>query len=122
MKTILCLVAAVALLAGCSKPASAIRVKWEYQTVEVENYEHKAGQTASTNAPINWQDVQVFDALPGGFFFDDQNLNKLGSDGWELVSSIPQIETMSDAALSASHEFNNIRTGKIILIFKRPLL
>lgn len=123
MKTVPVILAAAALLCGCGqKQADVPAPRWEYKVVVAENDAHH-------QESMYWQQVQTnsqamdFASLErrgvGDFDFQDKNnLDRLGTEGWELVSAIPQTETMhppnNDFAIDA------IRTGKIILIFKRP--
>jgi len=140
MKIILCLIAITALLTGCGQnPAPQTKIAhWEYKIVMVENFEHAMRHFASaelrTNIDLGLQHLQQSDAAAGNFVLDTGNAEmnennsgvdtyKLGNEGWELVSAVPQIETIPDAKFSVGRDYKpfvNIRTGKIILIFKRP--
>lgn len=94
MKTLLFVLSAIGLLAcGCQKPAAPVKTvleqvasvpHWQYVTQVVDNSER---------------------TVTGDFDF--AKLDKMGEQGWELVSAIPQ---------QAANQ-----TSKIILIFKRPL-
>jgi hypothetical protein len=149
MKSALCLLTLAALLCGCNKtaaPDASASPRWEYKTVTVKNFagvmKDVAYQEMLTNAP-DWQKHErSADSGSGDFHLDSggqmgeygADLRQLGSDGWELVSAVPQIETVADAesfhgqdydAASSSLKdgythFSNVRTGQIILIFKRP--
>ncbi len=66
-------------------------MNWEYKTVVVD-------QKSSFWGGSSFQDKEVLET----------GLNKLGQDGWELVSSTPNAEYHG-------------RTSKILLIFKRQL-
>jgi hypothetical protein len=129
MKKILCLVTSTALLCGCGQKPS----HWDYKVVTVENHAHKAAIDAmigpSTNALDQWRAAKRDD---GDFY--DLDIDELGHKGWELVSALPQTETVPDADFDDTPVYNpttqqmdpnrvrfsNIRTGKIVLIFKRP--
>jgi hypothetical protein len=76
----------------------------------------------ATNSSKGLEDMNYEASSPGSFdFYGAADLDKLGSDGWEMVASIPQAETIGDARDYDGRIFPNGRTGKIILIFKRPL-
>jgi hypothetical protein len=124
MKTIIVLllasaVTAAALLCGCQKAAAPIR--WEYKMVALENYEHEAAHAAykgmDTNQKQGLYEMQQADGSAGDFSFTKE-VKELGRDGWELVAAVPQTETI-DAKFRAGSSAN-IRTGKILLVFKRP--
>lgn len=150
MKRIFCIFAA-ALLCGCTKvPSTPVASKsetpmrWEYKVVEVDNFEGEmkadAHREMLTNAPDWLQHSRAADSASGNFVLNGSAamgkygapLYDLGYDGWELVSAIPQTETIPDAEKFHGQDFiagklqdgythfSNIRTGKIILIFKRP--
>lgn len=124
MKTVFTIVALVICLCGC-RPAQnnpAARTRWEYKTVEYENY---ADADTVPMIQTNLDLYQEHRTMAGGFGFESPasfpkvNLSDLGRDGWELVSAVSQVETMEDAGTRI--RFNNIRTGKVTLIFKRPI-
>jgi hypothetical protein len=152
MRTAL-IILATTLLCGCSKPATPTTTsaeskiqRWEYKVVTVENFagylKESAFQESLTNTDLGLKHDRDADSGAGSFLFDGAqgggkyyaDLYYLGNDGWELVSAVPQLETVPDAEKfhgqdfdSASGtlkdgytHFNNVRTGKIILIFKRP--
>jgi hypothetical protein len=129
MKIHLYTLAAAALLAGCGKPTTALApVRWEYKTVEMENYEHFRESVfyyeIETNAEVGLEHTAASLRSDGSFLFSlsgkyGVDFNSLGSEGWELVSAIPQIETTHP--ISHDEVIAAVRTGKIILIFKRPL-
>lgn len=139
MKTALCLLAATVLLSGCSKSAAPAGVtKWEYKVVTFENFEHHmhelADQEFTTNTDLGLQDLVYADRDAGDFHLDffptnvadlnnsmSTDIYSLGNQGWELVSAVPQTETIyAKDDVGSSREYSNVRTGKIILIFKRP--
>jgi hypothetical protein len=122
-------------LCGCNKsPVVPPIQKWEYKIVEVENFEHRMEESAqseiSTNSEAGLQDIASarFDA--GDFHLDQPpgketdleqfglDIYALGQQGWELVSAIPQTETTHP--VSHDDVIASVRTGKVILIFKRP--
>ncbi len=108
---------AAALLCGCQP-------KWEYKTVTIDNLAADAAflllNDKAKSATEAMKGYDSANASPGTFNLETptvlgitntpDSLNHLGREGWELVSAVPQIETLK----------SNIRTGKIILIFKRP--
>ena len=120
LSALLCAICASAFICGC-KPAPTIATKWEYKTVEADNYAHAAVQEAylvmKTNSDQGLRDIRSSENSIGGFWMDD--LYKYGQDGWELVAAVPQIETV-DAKDYDDRRIANVRTGKIILLFKRP--
>jgi hypothetical protein len=143
MKTTIAIIF-VALICGCkpTAPATAPIQKWEYKVVVIENIEHYLH-----NASVGQEHLRMSDASAGDFNLDinapisftDQlynlNIQKLGQEGWELVSAVPQTETNPDAETGENwgidsqgkagflnyRKFSNTRTGAIILIFKRPV-
>ncbi|MGA2178799.1 MAG: hypothetical protein ABSH15_04370 [Verrucomicrobiota bacterium] len=131
MKTTIYLVAIAALLCGCNKPS-----QWEYKTVEVDNSIHGYLERAKTKTSDS-ERAEVYrteNSEPGDFGNLEIQLAKIGDEGWELVGAVPELETPSQAERldgNDLHEteplvtprykpFTNVRTGKIILIFKRP--
>jgi hypothetical protein len=134
MKIIVSVLFTAALLCGCQKhetpkPAANKTQQWEYKTVEVENYAHgqaiKALYESETNLDLMVKHLFFANSHDGSFEFSggydkySVDLYKLGSDGWELIAAVPQLETEPNAQYENTR-FNNTRTGKIILIFKRP--
>lgn len=133
---------ALILLPGCSKPPAP--VKWEYEVITVENTEHWYWQMSyhemETNSAGALEHMRANKADAGGFSLDfatkdyGADIRAEGRDGWELVSAVPQLETVPDAEYDAGDTYNadtgkftprrlpfaNVRTGKVILIFKRP--
>lgn len=115
MKTAIAILITALLLCGCHKTRL-----WEYKVVELENSAHHL-VAGSVDLSGKYLDAQK---EPGDFKLDsleapdafNTDLNNLGSDGWELIAAVPQTETEHPVDKSPS----NIRTGKIILIFKRP--
>jgi len=136
MKFTIFILAAVVLLFGCSKPAEpakfATATRWEYKSITVENDAYKwelnhTGEivdqyaTNSKAAPdySSWEAARSFE---GDFDLNEsQALDQAGRDGWELVNAIPVIQTVPQLEdRVAGTRYDNIRTGKIVLIFKRP--
>ena len=101
---------AAILLMGCgasSKEASQAVAKWEYRVVDI------VGEDASEKAD--------FKALT----FSDPTtmLNRLGSEGWELVSSYTEESTVfpnfgNDSYVNGLRD--NARTSVVHFVFKRP--
>jgi hypothetical protein len=130
-----------ALLCGCRKPAQrATSIQyWEYKVVTVKNdigeiEEYEATNKIPSSAIIDCDsDSGEFHLNEGGSDDYRVDMDELGREGWELVSAVPQIETVPGAEKEVGTVFNvgtdkldpnmvkftNIRTGKIILIFKR---
>jgi hypothetical protein len=143
-KQLVSIIIAVIFLTGCSKPPQTFTPQhWEYKVVTVENIEHSMKEDAytvmQTNSDLGLKQVRTADADYGDFYLDlgdatgkySVNIQALGKDGWELVSAVPQIEAVPNAEADGDEydaetktfstiKFTNIRTGKIILIFKRP--
>jgi hypothetical protein len=138
MKKLLCFLAATALLCGCGKPAApppAPAIHWEYKTVEVENSQHGYLLRSKTKvASDEW--IEAFRSEksdPGDFWRLENELDKIGSDGWEIVACMPELESLPQAEFFDGQDYHetephftprykpfvNIRTGKILLIFKR---
>jgi len=140
------MVIAASLLAGCSRRATQPPSGWEYKVVSVENSDHGIVNSASammqTNVVAALKAVRLAKADAGSFHLESgpngeysDYINVLGAQGWELVSAVPQIETIPDAEqevgtafnpdtktlASSFFRFSNVRTGRIILIFKRRL-
>jgi hypothetical protein len=131
---------AILLLAGCNKPAPAGQPPaarhWEYRVEEVENYEttdaYNAVQEMKTNPIMGNARYELAQSVGGIFHFSHPprpgsgphsalDISALGAEGWELVSAIPQGETTYATDFSTHQNYPNVRTGKIILIFKRPI-
>jgi hypothetical protein len=134
MKTIIALLIA-ALFCGCNKTSAPVmastakqKTQWDYKIITVENFAHalheSAMQEQQTNTILGGRHLLYADNNGGDFDFNTDGKTgadffQLGEDGWELVAAIPQTETvqsMNDVGVPQA----NIRTGKIILIFKRP--
>ena len=106
--------------------------RWDYKVVEVENFNHHMKEVAFneflTNEAEGSKHIHFAEDDPGDFHLDSggsadkygADLYQLGSDGWELVSAVPQSETLPGVETSLGDKYNNVRTGKIILILKRP--
>ena len=134
----------ILLAAGCGKPPEKMAPPvWEYKVVVVENFAHEMEKNAehemSTNTSSGLDNLRYYKSDPGSFDFEaslysSESLISMGGAGWELVSAVPQIETIPDAEYLAGHTyipststlnpdylpFANTRTGKVILLFKRP--
>lgn len=126
---------------GCEKPVekvqAATRPKWEYKTVEVENYafaeySKKLEEYAKkpTRTEDERRDLKIAETIAGGFTIP--GLYELGEEGWELVSCVatvdtewPKVRTGSrydrdrDKLVDVEETQPNIRSGKLLLIFKR---
>ncbi|HEX5398842.1 MAG TPA: hypothetical protein VFY06_07325 [Verrucomicrobiae bacterium] len=123
MKAFIGIFLAALIFCGCKPKVQ----QWEYEILEVDNFAHFEQQQAETEMLTNIDQAvsNINDAKQsaGEFHLDNAAqqdhyntwLTKSGLQGWELVSAIPQTETMN------GKDFKNVRTGKIILIFKRPI-
>ncbi|HEY2329170.1 MAG TPA: hypothetical protein VGI63_05095 [Verrucomicrobiae bacterium] len=146
MKTAI-FILAVALICGCNKPTATApaRIQWEYKVVQVENYARQLKDSAfaemRTNQALGLQHWRDAWNDRGNFYLDSLgagndysvDFSQLGSDGWELVAALPQTETLPGVEYQDGstfnpntekldpniQKFNNMRTGKIIFIFKR---
>ncbi|HEY1718543.1 MAG TPA: hypothetical protein VGH42_09670 [Verrucomicrobiae bacterium] len=150
MKDAIAILFAALVLCGCNKPAAPAlepkQVRWEYKMITIENNAHGEATRASQKNPM---DIEMYDGAlsdSGSFDLDELDaatkehpelfsVDRAGKDGWELVSAIPQIETIAGAKFISGTDydpasgkvtphkeiFSNTRTGKIVLIFKRPL-
>jgi hypothetical protein len=137
-----------ALLCGCAKhhqqwEYKIITVENAYHRLSVT----ASNERMSTTNDDKWifddrrarSDAGYFDIENGdtegvnGHNFYGSKLAEMGANGWELVSAVPQLETSPDAEYLAGLDyengnngkeiykpFTNIRTGNILLIFKRP--
>lgn len=102
MKRIFLALCMVALLASCSKNTS-----WEYKVVKV------AGKEAETLADY------------GALVYGDQTamLNKMGNEGWELVSTYTETATAFPNFGNSDYVTgirDNTRTSVVNFVFKRP--
>jgi hypothetical protein len=97
------------------------RAQWEYKTVEVKPYEDTSEEVSIsiarldklTGSPTKWHGSNLL-------FIKEPELNNLGADGWELVSAVPEVETvfpLKDGFIAC-----NTRTERIVLLFKRAKL
>jgi len=109
MKTLLCILAAAALLCGCGKNSAT---GWEYKTVEVKDDEHVLNDDAADaflagKISSEKQTARMQKAVPyrGQFTFASDQIAELGSNHWELVTVVR--EATEDP--------------KLVLFFKRPL-
>jgi hypothetical protein len=96
--------------------------KWEYKVVEIENSKEKNLDDALTNNPPDIDKMMKSEEGAGFLMFYEAhdysglpvNLIELGHDGWELVSAVPQVETV------VPYSSPNVRTKEVILLFRRP--
>lgn len=89
---------AIAAGLGCERPVAKEEAKpptWEYMVREVKPYKEQR------------------DRFSNLLIVQESELNHFGRFGWELVSAVPETETISAG-------FPNARTKKITLFFKRP--
>jgi hypothetical protein len=118
---------------------------WDYRVVEVENIagymKESAFEEMKTNGAEWMEHSRQADNTSGDFNFDTiiqmgkygADLAAIGREGWELVAAVPQMETLplveyqdgtifnpATGRLDPNiQKFNNIRTKKIVLIFKK---
>lgn len=102
---LVCVAAVAALASGCARQA----VEWEYMVLPVmaEGHERKG-----TDA------VRFASVTPS-----KEELNKLGKDGWELVSSYLEMETAWPNFGNDNYVVGlqpNVRPQRVVLVFKRP--
>jgi len=102
---LVCVAAVAALAAGCAQRA----VQWEYLVLPVmaEGHERK-GADAARYASVT----------PS-----KEELNKLGKEGWELVSSYLEMETAWPNFGNDNYVIGlqpNVRPQRVVLVFKRP--
>ena len=109
-KTILMLLVAVGLtmtLVGCGKEKAP---EWEYKVLRVEGF--AAGKYKADYPEFDSRIINV----------DEKTLNKLGSDGWELVGTYTEVAT-TYPNFGRSEYVTGIRTNThsraVICIFKR---
>ena len=138
MRTYLGIGLAALLAAGCSQSQKESHPRWEYRTMEVDCFQHWMSRNSFTNnvgqpdlkeSEMAKQDMGTFE-LPLDV---KAELSDMGHDGWEMVSAVPEIETVPNVEYPGGRVYNpdtqkleettikaaNIRTGKILLIFKR---
>lgn len=119
MKTIFYILAA-ALLCGCNKPAAPTPpARWEYIMLEIENSSVDLEANAYKKTPIDLQFITFLRENAATFDFpkNTDELNRLGTNGWELVSATPLLCTTYPE--SDSRPF--IRTEKVLLILRHQM-
>ncbi len=102
------------LVCGCRPSVQ----RWEYNTRIVFNKAETAAEKPNLNDPDWWKEYARLKADSGSFDYD-KALSEAGKEGWELVSCVPEIQTMPDAESRGRH-FENIRIARVTLFFKRP--
>lgn len=111
MKRILILLVSLSLLFACT-PATKEQTKWEYKTIKVVGKESESKYLGSEFLPL---------------LFGDQTktLNEMGQEGWELVNTYSEIETVHANFGNSDYVTGireNTRTCVIYFIFKRPVV
>jgi hypothetical protein len=125
MKTPLIILSLGALLCGC-QPNQPAPKNWEYRTEIIESDPaHVATNNAAVYSQLPNADIsQAYGTEKfGRFAVSASDYAKLGRDGWELVSVVPQTETvwpMLKDYSGSSSKYPNTRTSRLILFFKRP--
>lgn len=118
------LIGLIGLVCGCEKAGEAgakiARARWEYQTVEIVNKE------SGSRVPAEGDWLPKYSKAlrrPGWIDYSEAKLRDLGDEGWELVSTVPELETIPNANIdpeeTSGARFNNIRVRAVTLIFKR---
>jgi hypothetical protein len=129
---------AAIICCGCNQETPKIRsgserLKWEYKTVRLENEIHKNNEEiyGAANEPEFLRKIQVNEQSPGSFNL--AVLDSIGEEGWELISSYIEQETIwpnikteivqgsKPKVIPARDELRqpNFRSGNLVLIFKR---
>ena len=96
------------------------RPVWKYQMIEWENDNRRLylDEIMKPSSLIDWKKANTYQQTAGGFNLSyystnlDLDINALGDEGWELVSAMPETETVGGA---------DIRVGKVMLLFKRQV-
>lgn len=93
-----------AILVGCQKPS--LTTHWEYKVLTVPAPD--ADPKANASVPVT-----------------EAALNPLGAQGWELVGSYEEENTVfpnfsADTKIVTGIE-SNVRPSQVVLLFKRPL-
>ena len=108
MKTITIIFTLMCLLAVCSCQKNS---KWEYKVFSVSNEGfERSGDEALKSTKVTPTESEI---------------NKLGLEGWELVTSYLELETAHPNFGNESYVTGlqpNIRPQRAILIFKRHLI
>jgi hypothetical protein len=97
------------------------RARWEYKYLEIDSWTHKRNDEIflNPNATNFLELINYNEKSAGTFVLNDADLNRLGDDGWELVSSQIEPETTWPEVDRSRLPLPNFRAGKILLIFKR---
>lgn len=131
MKNIITTLFLSALICGCQPTAT----KWEYRTEVVEtDPKHILESKIALRKAYPTLDTSANDGDErfGRWALDNLEFNKLGQEGWELVSAVTQTETVwptldvrrnfdGSKFVAEREKISNTRTSRIIFIFKRPL-
>lgn len=108
---------AVLLMTGCGRQGIGGVQTWQYKTEEIENSIHGfADRQKHASGSPEWEsdrEIELTDTGDFGFDVDAAN-RKAADDGWELVAAVPELET------TESDHAQYTRTGKILLIYKKP--
>ena len=110
MKKVFFLLLCAMLFSACA-PTQKEQTKWEYKTLKVVGKEND-------NSYIGGQ------FLPLLFGDQTRTLNELGQDGWELVSTYSEIETVHTNFGNSDYVTGireNTRTCVVYFVFKRPI-
>jgi hypothetical protein len=105
-------------LALCSFGCSQQQPRWEYRVATVENFSHDYEDDLKKKSVPMEDVIDISRMGPGSFVAIESQLDPAGKAGWELVSVVPQIETLHS---SRTPDKQNIRTARLILFFKRPV-
>lgn len=104
------------IVCGCGpqSPSAPVRVKWDYKTFVIENANPDLHVSVSD---AGWMEKSEHEKIATAYLpIFDHELTEIGSEGWEMVSCVPQIETV----WAVGQKLPNTRTAKLTFIFKRP--
>ncbi len=99
---------AVLSLSGCSSGEA----RWEYKVLQCP------AEALVPGLPENADRL-----IPKNFKLSDAFLNPFGLQGWELLGTIPEVETVHPNFGSSEYVTGlqpNVRSYRVTLIFKRP--
>ena len=99
-------------LTSCGGGQEEKTTKWEYKIVRANGI---------IDPDLN-EDIREFASKY--VIIDDEKLNKLGDDGWELVDTYSELETVYPNWGNEKYVTGiqpNVRTMSVVLILKRPV-
>jgi hypothetical protein len=126
MRNILLICLAMASISGCNSPISTSQAKgeWEYRVVYVLASSAQSESTVPTSiSDLGSQHL----TQPKQVVVSEQALNLLGAQGWELVNSYLENETVFPGLRESlamdglvPKPSSNVRPARLVLMFKRP--